>query len=273
MIFPDRKSGLVRLSDSLKIGLDTCNAVTEQILMLYKGSEAFWVFQKEVAEAALRNEITNEQAEQRIRDATTPEHVSVAERGVVLQGHLHAHALSSVLMCCFCLESYINSFAWFLLHESDLLGLLSRGKPTSVETLLAAIDRLQVKDKWKTVAKLGNESGFDASKYPFQDLGYLFNFRDDHVHDKAVPFSLDRAPKRYNNRFPDPVFGMLDLSHALYAASVYWDMVIELHRLTTVPVDGFQRHYNLSPWFHEDERTLLKQTAKRYRAAFPTDTL
>lgn len=58
----------------------------------------------------------------------------------------------------------------------------------------------------RTIAarRLTGDVGFDKSKAPFQDFQILFTFRDDHVHDKVVPFSDDRARKRYNGRFQTP---------------------------------------------------------------------
>jgi len=220
----------------------------------------------------MRGEITGDEAEQLIRKAMTPQHAEIAESGAYLQSKLHGQALSTILMCCFCLESYINSFAWFFVHESDLLGLMRIGRKTSADVLLDAIDRLSVKEKWQKVAQLGDGSGFDHSQRPYQDFKYLFNFRDDHVHDKAVPYSEDRAVRRYNKKFPDPVSGLLDLNHSLYAAVVYLDMVQELHRLTGVSASDFQHHYNLAPWFDEQQLKDLQDTALCYRAVFPQDS-
>ena len=170
-------------------------------------------------------------------------------------------------MCCFSLESYVNSFAYFLIKESDFLGLSKSGRKSSAEAVLDAIDRLSTREKWETIGKMGSAVGFDRSRTPFQD----FRFRDDNVHDKAIPYSEDRAAKRYNKKFPDPVFGSLDLGHALFAADVYWNMVQEIHRLTGVDAEVFHRHYNLKPWFDDENRRSLQELAVRYRDTFPTN--
>lgn len=272
MLLPEHKSGLVRLSDTVKIGLESCQSLSEEILAHYERTKHFWKPTQDLARAAERGEISFEEAERRIQAMTEPVHLTEAKIGANLQLQLHSQSLSSILMCCFCLESYINSFAWFAVRERDLLGLIGRGRSTSADVLLEAIDRLQVKEKWKTVAKLSGEAGFDISRYPFQDLVNLFNFRDDHVHDRMVPYEIERAKKRYNKRFPDPTSGMLDLNHALYSGTVYWDITRELHKLTDVPTTDFQRHYNLAPWIDSDRRTVFQDTAKRYRAVFPHDS-
>lgn len=72
--------------------------------------------------------------------------------------------------------------------------------------------------------------------------------------DRRPPELEDRAVKRYNKKFPDPVFGSLDLGHASFAADAYWNMVQEIHRLTGVDAGVFHRHYNLKPWFDEGNR-------------------
>jgi hypothetical protein len=126
------------------------------------------------------------------------------------------------------------------------------------------VNRLSTREKWEAVGKVGGGSGFDQSKIPFQDFRILFNFRDDHVHDKAVPYTKDRATKPYNRKFPDSVFGFLDLDHALYAAEVYWNMVQEIHRLTGDDPGKFHRHYNLKPWFGDEAWKSLRDLADGY---------
>jgi hypothetical protein len=272
MLLPERKSGLVRLSDTVKLGLEACQLLSEDILAHYEQTKHFWKANQDIARAAEQGDITYEEAERRIQATMDPSQLAAAQIGANLQLQLHSQCLSSALMCCFCLESYINSFAWFAVHESDLLGLIGRGRSTSVDVLLEAIDRLQVKEKWKTVAKLAGKTGFDTSRYPFQDLVYLFNFRDDHVHDRMVAYGTERARKRYGGRFPDPTSGLLDLNHALYSATVYWDITQELHKLTGIATAEFQRHYNLAPWIDNARRILFQDTAKRYRSVFPSSS-
>ena len=119
--------------------------------------------------------------------------------------------------------------------------------------------------KWETVGKLKKGSGFDRSVSPYQDFKYLFNFRNDLVHDKVVDYKTDRARNRYGGHLPDPVFGMLELEHALYAADTYWAMVEQVHRLTGYPRAAFHRHYNLSPWFNDEFKAALMDAATQYK--------
>lgn len=272
MLFPEMKSGLVRLSDAVKIGLQLCGEISLKVLAIYSQGEPHYSRAREIAHRAEEGKVNLDKADEQIREILANISLEVANTGAALQVQLHSHALSAVLMCCFCLESYVNSFAYFLIKESDFLGLSKSGHQSSAEAVLDAIDRLSTREKWETISKFGSTAGFDRSRTPFQDFRYLFNFRDDNVHDKAVPYSEDRAPKRYNKKFPDPVFGSLDLGHALFAADVYWNMIQEIHRLTGVDPKAFHRHYNLKPWFDEENRRSLQELAARYRDTLPTNT-
>jgi hypothetical protein len=197
--------------------------------------------------------------------------MDVAQRAAGLQLRIHSQALTTVLLCCFTLESYVNSLAHFLLAERDVLGLIRDGHKTSADVLFEAIERMSPRDKWGAVARLGKGGGFDRSRSPWQDFDVLFRFRDDHVHDKVVAYGADRSTKRYNNRFPDPVGGVLELRHAIFAATTYWAMVQHVHDLVGVATQGFHRHYNLSPWPGENSAQELKALAARYEQALRPD--
>ena len=269
MLFPERKSGLVRLSDAVKIGLECCRKTSQDTLRTYTLAEPYYTECRQIAQRAERGEIGYDEADKLAAKllGAIPDEMSSAI--VALQAQLHSQSLTTILTCCFCLESYINSFGYFLFKESDFLGLSAKGRGSSADAILNAVDRLSAKAKWETFGRLGGGPGFDRSKTPFQDFQFLFNFRDDHVHDKAVPYSDDRAVKRYNRNFPDPVLGLLDLGHALYAAEVYWKMAEEIHRLTGVEPQKFRRHYNLKPWFDSEHLASVRELTTRYRKAFP----
>jgi hypothetical protein len=271
LLFPEKKSGLVRLYDAVKIGLQLCGETSAKVLAIYSQGEPHFSRAREIARRVEQGKVNTDQADEQIRQILTSIPLEVANTGAALQGQLYSQALSTVLICCFSLESYVNSFAYFLIKESDFLGLSKSGRESSAEAVLDAIDRLSTREKWETIGKMGSAIGFDRSRTPFQDFRSLFNFRDDNVHDKAIPYSEDRAAKRYNKKFPDPVFGFLDLGHALFAADVYWNMVQEIHRLTGVDAEVFHRHYNLRPWFDDENRRSLQELAVRYRHTFPTN--
>ena len=271
LLFPEKKSGLVRLSDATKIGVQLCAETTAEVLAIYSQGEPHYSRAREIARRVEEGKVNADQADEQIRQILASIPLEVANTGAALQVQLHSQALSTVLMCCFCLESYVNSFAYFLIKDADFLGLAKSGRESSVEAVLDAFYRSSTREKWETIGKMGSTMGFDRSRTPFQDFRSLFNFRDDNVHDKAIPYSEDRAVKRYNKKFPDPVFGSLDLGHALFAADVYWNMVQEIHRLTGVDAGVFHRHYNLKPWFDEGNRRSLHNLAVRYRDTFPTN--
>jgi hypothetical protein len=254
VLFAEKRSGLVRLTDTVKSNLLFCSSTTSQLIAAHERHKPIYDAIRALAKQALEGNITHEAAQSRmdVLQSTIPTDQSAV--AIELVAHLHSQSLTTILLSCFTLESYINNLAYFLISEADLLGLIKLGHKTSAELVLDAIDRMSSREKWAQVSRLGNSAGLDKSRYPAQDFGYLFNFRDDLVHDKVAPYSDERAKKRYNARFPDPVFAQLSLKHASYAATVYWDMAQEMHRVLGVPASEFHRHYNLSPWRNEDER-------------------
>jgi hypothetical protein len=262
MLFADGASALIRLSDALKVSLSVLEQTTRDAVALMESQAEPVREAQRLAKEVLAGRST---ADPLVPLGSIPK--DLIGRVVVLQTRIHAQALNIVLLSCFTLEAYINSFAHFLLNDYDFLGLLRDGRKASAQVLYEAIERLSPKDKWNDVRRLTSGTEFDPSKRPWQDFKIVFAFRDDHVHDKVVPYSEERATKRYGGKLPDPVGGVLDLGYALYAATTYWDMVTEIHALSTVPMKEFHRHYDPSPWPSQDFARGAELLAKCYRIA------
>lgn len=266
MLLPGGRSGLVRLSDSLKIALDLCERSSRVLLTLVDPYLPTYRESQWLTRAQVEGRLDPEEGSQRIREVLSTIPDDVATKVAYLHGHeVHSLSLSAILLSCFCLESYINTLAYFLFRDADLLGLIREGHENSAEVIINAIARMTIREKWRTVGRLNNDRGFDASRPPFQDFQILFRFRDDQVHDKIVEWGSAESSKRYNGKFPEDRLGPLDLGHALYAAEAYWGMVQEVHRLTEVPQADFHRHYNVKPWLDDKHRQALIDTAKNYR--------
>lgn len=263
MLFPEGYSLVVRLSDAVKLSLGTLREMSAE------ASEQFAPYRDTIRAAQQQARAALATGSAAAGDAFEVElsriPANVGKNAVVMQGRIHGQALTTILMCCFTLEAYINALARYLLSEHDLLGLIRDGRRTSADVLFEAIERMSVRDKWSAVSRFGKGQGFDRSRGPWQEFDVLFKFRDDHVHDKVTPYAADRATKRYHNHFPDPLGGLLDLGHALFASTTYWDMVTHVHDLVGVPKEAFQRHYNLAPWTDRDALRDLQETTKRYR--------
>ncbi len=270
MLFPETNSGLVRLADTVKGGLRYCARTTKTLLDLASPYSEYLRRQRAIAAAALAGKLPYDAAEEEIKKLLSHIPTEVGARLAHLDLEQSDHARTTVLMCCFCLESYINSLAYFLFKEADLLGLIRAGRAMSADVLLDAIEQMTVREKWRTVGRLGSSEGFAAGQPPFQDFSILFKFRDDVVHDKVVEMGEDRA-RRYNNKLADPVFGRFHLGHALFGARTYWGMVVEVHRLLGVDMASFHRHYNLKPWSDEEERAVLEGLADRYSKSLEED--
>lgn len=262
MLFAQGASALIRLSDALKVSLAVLEETTQEATDLIEPQAEFIRESQRIAREVLAGRST---ADPGGPMRSIPE--EVLQRVLSLQMRANAQALNIVLLSCFTLEAYINSFAHFLLNEHDFLGLVRDGKKASSDVLYEAIERLSPRDKWNKVRRLTDGKEFDSSRSPWQDFKILFNYRDDHVHDKVVPYSQDRVKKRYGNKLPDPIGGMLDLGHALYAATTYWDMVKEIHTLSAVPAVDFHRHYNPAPWSSVEFPERAAALATRYHVA------
>lgn len=236
----------MRLSDCIKIGLAECQDETNRLIAVPLKYSIPLDEQRQIAQMALAGQISLDEAEEKLRKIGQQIPVNEALDAVMMKGKLHSKSLSVILNCCFCLESYINSLAYHLFHEADFLGLIRSGHDISAEILMEAIDKMSTMSKWEAVGRLQKGCSFDKSKSPFQDFKSLFNFRNDVVHDKAIEYEDDRPRKRYGGKLPDPVLGFLDISHAIFAARTYWGMVCEIHRIISLYMKSFHRHYNLS---------------------------
>lgn len=249
MLFREKKSALVRLSDCMKLNIGNCLDTTNELVELHMKYEEPLGKIRAIAKEILDEKVAAEEGEKKILQVSQSIPEQEARSAVSLQGRLHSECLSVILTCCFALESYINSLGYHLLREGDFLGLFRGGHEATAEVLMDAIEKMSTLMKWETIGRLKKGKGFDRSKSPFQDLKVLFNFRNDIVHDKVANYSDEREDKRYNKKLPDPVFGFLTINHVIFAADAYWGMVSEIHSILGTDMNEFHRNYNLSPWF------------------------
>jgi len=260
MKFQEGHSSLVRLSDCLKVNmLNALESAKQAVDIHRKHANAF----KKIRGVAQKSHDSNFMDTLRETAASIP--LEDARVAVMLQGRLHSETLNVLLTACFVLESYINSFGFFLLRERDIIGLFRNSTSAAADALLEAVEKMSAVDKWQTIGTLKTEGGFDSSRSPYQDLKIIFKFRNDHVHDKATDWSSGKAGKRYGGKLPETFGGVLDLSHAVYACDTYWGMVQKIHELVGVAPSEFHGRYNLSPWFDEE----FEQATRKIAAIFP----
>lgn len=271
MIFQDGHSGLVRLSDCLKAGVGNAFETARAIILFYQKYADELRGMREIGE---RHKNDYEIRAEALREEVfaISDKIPDAERRGVLsrQYRLHSEVLGVILTSCFTLESYINSLGYYLLRERDIIGLVRNSTSNAADAFLQAIDKMSTLNKWKTIANLKSKVGFDTAISPFQDVKILFQFRNDHVHDKVVDWdeTIDpdkkNAKKLYNGKLPDTFGELLTLSQAVYACDTYWKMIIKIHELVGVPAEEFHQHYNLKPWFDEGFENQVRQTSEQY---------
>lgn len=264
MLFAEKKSALVRLSDCIKLGIGNCLDTTNTLIDLHVKYEQPLRRIRAIAKDILDERVSAEKGERKISEVSRSIPEEQARRAVSLKGRLHSECLSVVLTCCFALESYVNSLGYHLLQEGDFLGLLREGHEATDEILMDPIEKMSTLAKWETIGRLKNGKGFDRSKSPFQNLRILLNYRNDIVHDKVASYSDDREGKRYNKKLPDPVLGFLTLTHVVFAADVYWGMISEIHSILGTDLKEFHRHYNLKPWFSDEFEQEVRRACVSY---------
>jgi len=267
MFLQGAHSGLIQLHESLRSVLGLCAKSSWEMVELMRPYMAVIAEINDTTNKKLAGQLGVEDADSRIGAAEEriPQEVLVRSAQLRLQ-EVPSLALSGILFSCFCLESYINSLAYFLFKDADFLSLVRNGHKGSADVLLDAIWGMTIRDKWQTIGSLRDGNGFDKGTSPYQDFIILFRFRDERVHDKVTEWVGEETKKRYNNRLPESVLLPVDLGNALFAAETYWNMVHEIHRLIGVPMKEFQR-YMVPPWSGDGHRDQLKEVARQYRDA------
>lgn len=147
MIYPDKKSALVRLTDSLKVTLDCCSETTSEVLAIFERHKPALENLRRVAASVDKDEAPYSDLEK--ANADIPEaDVRVA---AYLQVRLHGQSLAPILLSCFCLESYVNSLAYFLFGDANYLGLSRERHAAAATAILDTIERMAARTKWEFV--------------------------------------------------------------------------------------------------------------------------
>jgi len=67
LLFPEKKTGLVRLSDATKIGLHFCAETTAKVLAIYSQGEPHYSRAREIARRVEEGKVNADQADEQIR--------------------------------------------------------------------------------------------------------------------------------------------------------------------------------------------------------------
>jgi hypothetical protein len=90
LLFPEKKSGLVRLSDATKIGLQLCAETTAKVLAIYSQGEPHYSRAREIARRVEEGKVNADQADEQIRQILASIPLEVANTGAALQVQLHS---------------------------------------------------------------------------------------------------------------------------------------------------------------------------------------
>jgi len=191
MLFSEKKSALVRLSDCIKLGISNCLNTTNDLINLHVKYEEPLEKSRVIARDILAGRISWDKGNKELLETYKNIPEEYARMAISLQYQLYSECLSTILCCCFALESYINSLAFYLLQKDDFHVLFKEGYKEKVEILIDNREKINTLLKWESIGKLKNGKGFDRSKRPFQHLKILFKYRNDIVHDKVTDYSED----------------------------------------------------------------------------------
>jgi len=274
MIFQDKqsgqykKSGLVKLSDSVKISINDCFEISGELIDIHKKhQDVFARINKKIDNSAEFAQILKAFDDKRELSDIEKLRLTSFETEIhemsyqippdavnamsVLRAIRDQRAVSVILNCLFCIESYTKSFYYFYKDSLKNKVKNNRFNSMNIEERLNTIEPLILADEFNTRSLLA------------LDLQALNHYRNDIVHDNISSFGDDRSQRRYYGQLPDPVLGFLNLSHIIFAADTYWKLVDEIHKLTGLSKEDFQKHYNLSPWFSSDFETKVRERAEQ----------
>lgn len=268
MLFKDKKSGLVKLTDSIKININDCLQLTAELIDCYEHPSGvlseLHAIAKEPELVRICNKIENKEnlsAVEKIKFLTynrTLENLShensIEDAGLVLvmRGKLDQRSVSLILNCHFCTESYVRSFYHFF--KDELVNTVTQGK----------FDDMGTKTRLETFGLTESDSNGKNIHPLVLDFEILSRYRNDFVHGNITNTDTEKALERYKGKLPDQVFGLLDLSHVVFAADTYWKIVDEIHKCTGLKKSDFHKHYNLSPWFDADFESEVRKMAERF---------
>src|SRR5437867_2022236 len=103
MLLAGGRSGLVRLSDSLKTALDLCDRSSQTLLALVDPYLPTYRESQRLARDQREGRLGLEEADQRIRQVLSAIPEEVGTRVAYLHGHeIHSLSLSAILLSCFC---------------------------------------------------------------------------------------------------------------------------------------------------------------------------
>lgn len=256
-----KKSGLVRLSDCLKDGLINVAEETEKLNQLYHSQKHELMSYNEMLAKLNSGEIKGEEAIELIR---TNEISLEADKVIALQSAIHNQCLTTIISTCFTLESYINSFAYYLSKQCGPKWKI-KGEYLHDSKYFSSLRTI---DKWRKIVEISTGKVYknNSNDNPFGDVRILFSFRNDHAHDNVVEVSFDKSEEIYNGKLPDPVSGSLDIFHVLFAVDTYWYLIQWVHNKIGVSLNEFHMHYNLSPWISSEMEKQIRNIAATYNS-------
>lgn len=181
---------------------------------------------------------------------------------------LIAHSCTTKLYATFSLESFINSFATYLINQKILHNVQDEVKEIILHNISRLYDKMSILDKWEEVASQFGQNRLNKNTVLWKKFCNLYRYRDNMVHDKPV-FILRTgdiikvkkgiiAPVKREEIEPSNIARYIH--DAYQACKVHDDMIHRLYFITGVPEDEEQAKFFVLPRnYHRKMKNIVKK--------------
>mgnify|MGYP000954409941 CR=1 FL=1 len=192
----------------------------------------------------------------------------VEDKMIEMYEELITHSSTTKLYVTFSLESFINSFATYLINHRILNNVQDEVKEIILHNISRLYDKLSTLDKWEEVANQFGKSKLNKYTVLWKKFCDLYRYRDNMVHDKPV-FILRTgdvirvrkgiiAPVKKEEIEPSTIARYIN--DAYQACKVHDDMIHRIYFITGVPEEGEQAKFFILPRnYHRKIKNIVKK--------------
>lgn len=181
---------------------------------------------------------------------------------------LITHSCTTKLYVTFSLESFINSFATYLINQRILNNVRDEVKEIILHNNSRLYDKMSTLDKWEEVAHQFGKSKLNKYTVLWKKFCNLYRYRDNMVHDKPI-FILRTgdvirvkkgiiAPVKREEIEPSTIAKYIN--DAYQACKVHDDMIKKIYVITGVPEEEEQVKFFILPRnYHRKIKNIIKK--------------
>ncbi|MGI6684182.1 MAG: hypothetical protein ACOX47_01465 [Bacillota bacterium] len=190
------------------------------------------------------------------------------DKMVEMYEELIAHSCTTKLYVTFSLESFINSFATYLINHRILNNVQDEVKETILHNISRLYDRMSTLDKWEELANQFGKNKFNKYTVLWKKFCNLYRYRDNMVHDKPI-FILRTgdvikvkkgmiAPVQKEEIEPSTI--ARSINDAYQACKVHDDMIHKIYLITGVEEEEERTKFYILPRnYHRKIKNIIKK--------------